>query len=395
MAPTRAMIRMAWTFSARDVRLHKFRSALTVLAISVGVASFVSLRLVSVGVHAKVREEVEQLISADLIVYGEGACDVPEFVCEFVKSMPYVEDVASVVIVQGWVESGWRKYMANIIGCDARSLRNFFNLSVTEGRAFSDEERGVALINEDVARSLGVGVGKSVVIKPQVVTGGQGSYVARVVGVVRATAKVGGLSIFNCCIVPLRDAQELVGAKGYVTYVLVKLSDRSCAKLVRREIRRVFPGALVTEQKEILMVIGRVVKTVTGMIVATTLIGVVVAFFAVANTVMMNVREHIRDIGILKALGATSRYVMALFVLEALLMSTVGGLAGLALGVVGSHALRRLLPRLGVSFAVPIVVDSGTLTVGFLLAVGVGALASLYPSWRASKISPVEALRHE
>jgi len=389
------MVKFAWLFSARDITLRKFRSLLTILAISIGVASFVSLRLVSIGVHIKVTEEVNQLINADLIVYGEGVCDVPQFVEQLLRAIPHVAKTTSIVMVRGWIESNRGKYFANIIGCDAKSLKEFFNVSLVAGRGFKEGESNVVIVHEDVANSIRATLGKNVIVKPYVMMKGGKGYTAEVIGISKASASIGGFSFFTYCIIPLKDAQELVGSEGYVTYIFIKVSDKEFIGSIKKDIKRLFPKALVTEQKEITKVINRIVNTITGLMVALTLIGVVVAFFAVANTIMMNVREHIRDIGILKAIGARKSYVLLMFLLEAFLLSVVGGLIGVILGILGSYALRELLPQIGVSFIVPIVLDPFTLATGFLLSIGVGILASLYPSWRASLISPIEALKYE
>ena len=392
---TRSMIRFAWLFSVRDITLRKFRSLLTILAISIGVASFVSLRLVSIGVHIKVTEEVNQLINADLIIYGEGICDVPQFVEQLLTTIPHIKKTTSIIMVRGWVETNRGKYFANIIGCDSKSLREFFNISLIEGRKFEDGETNVVIVHEDIARSLYITLGKNVVVKPHAMIKGGKGYTAEVIGISEASASIGGFSFFTYCIIPLKDAQKLMDSEGYITYIFVKVSDKEFMNSIKRDIKKLFPKALITEQKEITKVINRIVNTITGLMVALTLIGVVVAFFAVANTIMMNVREHVRDIGILKAVGARKSYVLSMFLLEAFLLSLVGGVIGTFLGIVGSYALRELLPQMGISFIVPIVLDIYTLITGFLLSVGVGLLASLYPSWRASLISPIEALKYE
>jgi len=392
---TKSMLKFAWLFSVRDITLRKFRSLLTILAISIGVASFVALRLVSIGVHIKVTEEVNQLINADLIIYGEGICDVPQFVEQLLATIPHIKKTTSIVMIRGWIESNRGKYFANIIGCDPKSLKDFFNVSLIEGRMFRDGENNVVIIHEDIARSIRATLGKNVIVKPHIMIKGSEGYTAEIIGVSEASASIGGFSFFTYCIIPLKDAQKLIGSEGYVTYIFVKVSNKKYTNSIKRDIKRLFPKALITEQKEITKIINRIVNTITGLMVALTLIGMVVAFFAVANTIMMNVREHVRDIGILKAIGSRKSYILFMFLLEAFLLSIVGGIIGILLGIAGSYALRELLPQMGISFIVPIVLDTYTLIIGFLLSVSVGLLASLYPSWRASLISPIEALKYE
>jgi len=145
-----------------------------------------------------------------------------------------------------------------------------------------------------------------------------------------------------------------------------------------------------------------------------TLISLVATGSMVLFTMLYTVRERTKEIGIMKALGFTNWSVMTQFVLEGIIISLIGGIAGAAIGSVGAPMLANLvLPQLrsnigmwsshgGHSSApwaseLPVVAspDIQLILLGLGVAVLLGALGSLYPAWRASRTRPVEALRHE
>ena len=108
----------------------------------------------------------------------------------------------------------------------------------------------------------------------------------------------------------------------------------------------------------------------------------------------MVVREHIREIGILKALGAARWHVLSIFLSEALMLSLIGGGLGVVGGLTGASLIIEVLASyLGIR--VPPVMDPNVMASGLLTAAVVGLLSGLYPSWRGASIRPVEALRYE
>ena len=126
-------------------------------------------------------------------------------------------------------------------------------------------------------------------------------------------------------------------------------------------------------------------------IVIITLIALTVGVLGVLNTMMMSVSERTREIGMLRALGWSRARVMKTILLEGMLLSILGGLVGLALGVAGTELL---LAKFAETYLIAKYVAS-TFVKGGIVAILVGVLAALYPAFRASNLRPVEALRYE
>lgn len=122
-----------------------------------------------------------------------------------------------------------------------------------------------------------------------------------------------------------------------------------------------------------------------------SLVSVAVGGLGVLNTLLMSVSERTREIGTLRAVGWSQRRVLRLILGEGMLISAIGGLLGLAIGVAGAEILIRFAPAgtLSTRYAVPLFLQA------FAVAVGLGFAGALFPAWRASRLSPIEALKYE
>ncbi len=384
-------LRIAWLFSIKDIKLHAFRSILTILAISIGIATFIALRIVGVGTSVAVKNVLNQLIAADLLVYGEGVCDVPLTVMDVIKQIPGVKSVTPIIIFKGHLN----QIPVTICGVTRKSCEEAFNIRIVEGRLFNDNERNVIVITDEMASSANIKCGQIVSLKPETLIGGVPEEY-KVIGVAKASFRISGLSIMGSIVlIPLSDAQRLLETEGYVSALFIRVKDKSLIQKVKTAIESMYPDALIMEQKEILQRIMSVLRIIHGMLLSITLIGIIVALFSTANTIMTNVREHVRDIGIMKSIGATRSQILTIFIFEALIYGMIGGIVGAILGYIGSHGMIILLHKLGFQFNIPIILDYETIAVGYLMSILVGLIAAIYPSYKAASVRPVEALRYE
>jgi putative ABC transport system permease protein len=144
------------------------------------------------------------------------------------------------------------------------------------------------------------------------------------------------------------------------------------------------------------------VQTIIGILqlvlVGIASIALVVASIGIMNTMLTSVMERTREIGIMKAIGATNRDIMSIFIIEGVLMSGVGGVIGIILGVFGSQALTLILGSfmsMGGSFNLVPIITIMSVVLAVAVSLIVGVLSSLYPAWKAARMSPIEAVRYE
>ena len=374
-------------FIVRDMRFKKFTTVLTILAIASGIAALIALRTVSIGARTAVMDIIEGLFAGELVVYGEGLADIPETVAEEVSGVPGVVKAIPVV----WTIGYTRGALAFIFGVRAEDLEYFVS-STIRGRGFYVNESDVCLVEESFAEENGIGVGDWVFVKPQVSTV---DYSYRVVGVVSIGIKLQGFFGRGAyVVVPLRSAQEMLEREGYVSMILVKVGSESDVEKVREAILARFPGAQVYRREEMLSGVTKILGVVDGLLFAVAAIGVTVAVFGTSNTVMSSVREHAREIAILRSIGAKASDVALVFTLEAAVFGALGGLLGAVLGLVGADAARGLVESAGL-FKVPLIVSPEIIVLGVVSAIVVSVASSIYPVMKAVRVKPIEVLKNE
>jgi len=124
------------------------------------------------------------------------------------------------------------------------------------------------------------------------------------------------------------------------------------------------------------------------------MIGILIAAFGIANTLMMNVLERIREIGSLRAVGMTRPQVMRMILAEALIIGILGGILGVVFGTYSSYFALQGMEE-GTGWEVTFVLPTSVLLTGMAIAIGVSQVAALYPAWRAASVNIVRAVRYE
>jgi putative ABC transport system permease protein len=150
---------------------------------------------------------------------------------------------------------------------------------------------------------------------------------------------------------------------------------------------------LVFTPKQLTEQIGTITNTLSLVLGGIAGIALIVAGIGIANTMLMSVMERTREIGIMKAIGASTRNVLEIFLMEAVLIGIIGGVVGDILGIVFSDIIGVVLRNYGLAFTT--VVTPELLILGLAFSVGLGVIFGLLPSRKASKMNPIEALRYE
>jgi len=186
-----------------------------------------------------------------------------------------------------------------------------------------------------------------------------------------------------------------------ISYIMVRVYDIEEAEVIAEEIKEVindnhglddFANAMTVGS--ILEQLGNVFDIIRGVLVGIAAIALIVASIGIMNTMLMAVMERTHEIGVMKAIGAKSSDVLSLFLMESSMVSLVGGVVGCVLGAVAAKVISLGAgTALGIEFGV--VVKPWVLVGGMAVAMIVGVLSGFYPARKASKMSPVEAVRYE
>lgn len=400
------MIRTSVLIAMRQLRRNVVRSLLTMLGIVIGVGAVIALVTLGKGVTAKVTGEIGKLGDNMLIVQpggtrrSSGAEAAANFegsdVDAIVREVPGAERVAPTVGRPALVIGGNRNWRTNVVGTtlDYLLVRSY---DVEHGRAWNDDDTSagpVCLLGSSVKRELfGAAPALDEVVRIETVT-------CRVVGVLAAKGGSGmGQDQDDVILLPLKVAQRRLMGSSHVGGVFVTVAKghstaRAKAQIesLLRERRRVPVGEdddfSVRDMAEIADTVRSAAGTLTALLGAIAAVSLLVGGIGIMNIMLVNVTERTREIGIRLAVGALARDVLTQFLVEAAVLSTMGGLLGIGVGFAGSWATAHLL-------AIPFVFAPQIMLLAFAFSGAIGVLFGYLPARKAARLNPIEALRHE
>lgn len=389
----------AWRVAFAALRANRMRSALTMLGVIIGVAAVVALVGIGTGAKQEVEQQVEGL-GSNLLLVVPGRLDVGAAPSLSRMTLDDVEAVSRVVgdrsrvavtVNSGeTVRAGNQSQFTSVLGV-LETTPQVFVRSLGHGTYLSrtdvDTARRVAVLGATVARQL---FGDRDPVGRQISVAGVRF---RVVGVFDQLGQSLGVDRDDEVHVPVTTAHRLFGTNR-IDGLAVKAPDREridalgtaiVAELTRRHPDTEFSAVT---QEQILGVLGDILGVLTGVLAAIAGISLLVGGVGVSNIMLVSVRERTREIGLRKAVGARPRDIGLQFLLEAVLLTALGGVAGIALGVGTALLVDRLSP-------VPAAITWWSLALAFGVSAVVGIVFGVVPAQRAGRLDPVVALRSE
>lgn len=381
------------------LRANRLRSGLTMLGVVIGVSAVVVLVAIGTGTRQEVERQVEGLGSNLLLVFpGEASFSAAPTVSrltladvDVVARMVGDRDRVAVQVASGeTVRAGTASEFTSVLGVletttqvFVRDLRRGSYLS----RSDVDTARRVAVLGSRVAREL---FGDREPIGSQVTIAGVRF---RVVGVFAPVGQGLGVDRDDQVHIPVTTAHRLLGTDRIDALAvrapdragIDQLGDRIVAALSERHPETEFSAVT---QEEIIGVLGEILGVLTWVLAAIAGISLLVGGVGVSNIMLVSVRERVREIGLRKAVGARPRDIGVQFLLEAVLLTTLGGVLGMGLGVAAALLAAELSP-------VPAAVTWWSLALAFGVSAAVGIAFGVIPAQRAARLDPVAALRAE
>ncbi len=401
------MIWNAFVLALQEIRRNVMRSFLTILGIVIGVAAVIIMVTIGGGATLQVTEQIASLGSNLLMVtpgqrMGMGqrsaasAFDLEdaEAIAREIDSVAAVAPSSSQSITAVFGNQNWT---TRTTGIDNHYFE-VANWSINSGRQFSENElragKAVCILGATVVKELFGSqdpLGNKIRLE---------KFSCQVLGILQAKGQsTMGSDQDDLILMPLRTYQRRIAGSQDIGLIQVSVHDGISTEQTVEEITRLLrkrrhisttedDDFSVRDLKEIAQMLTGTTQVLTALLGAVAAVSLLVGGIGIMNIMLVSVTERTREIGIRLAIGAREREVLMQFLVEAVVLSSLGGIIGILLAIAGSVGLARLLQ-------VPFVFNPGIVVIAFLFSAAVGILFGFFPARKAAQLNPIDALRHE
>jgi putative ABC transport system permease protein len=398
-----ATIRLA----LRALRRNKLRSTLTMLGIIIGVGSVIAAVSITTGATHQVEERVASLGQNLITVYSgnqtmggtrggwgssttltvDDSSAIKNEVADVVAVSPEVRDRAQVL-------ANGLNWNTQILG-ESPDYPQIRNWDIASGAMFTEADvrsiAKVAVLGKTVVDQLFQNedpVGQTLIVR---------NIPFKIVGVLEPKGfNVFGADQDDVVLIPYTSHMKRITKRTFVTAVMVQADDKDSINQVQDEITTLLRGRhksvdqdfTVRTQLELAETATQTAKIMSILLAAIASVSLVVGGIGIMNIMLVSVTERTREIGIRMAVGARARDILVQFLIEAVTLSAIGGLIGIAIGVAASHIVAS-------TTGWPTMTPLHWVGIASLSSALVGVISGFYPAWKASQLDPIEALRYE
>lgn len=397
-------------YALANMRARKMRSFLTIISVMIGIAAITTLVSFGYGISSYVEKISQQMGNDKLLIqprgFGFGAPPIDSNVrlndddVRIVEGVHGVDEATGIHITSGEVEFNNQKEYAYVMGADfkdhSKLFHEVFTLRLLEGEELRGREKAKAVLGYAYRVKEGI-FNNPVRLHSKVKVNSQDIKVAGFY------EEIGNPHDDINIYMNKEAVEELFGASNY-QFVLVRSSPgQNPAKLaddIREELRS-HRGQTRGNEDFFVQTFEQVIATFTSILTAITAVVILIAFISllvaavnIMNTMYAAILERTREIGVFKAIGARNSNILLIFIMEAGLLSLIGGMVGSAVGYSVASYAGRIISSAGYAVFTPVFpwqLMGGSLLFAFL----VGITAGFLPAYRASKLNPIDALRYE
>jgi putative ABC transport system permease protein len=401
------MLYNAFRLALHEIRRNAMRSLLTILGVVIGVAAVITMVTIGGGATVQVTEQIASLGTNLLIItpgqrmgMGQRAAAPPfemddvEAIGREIGAVAAIAPVSSRPVTAVFGNANWS---TTVMGTDNRYL-SVGNWAIEIGREFTDSELraggAVCILGATVRREL---FGNQDALGNKIRLG---KLSCQVIGSLQSKGQSTiGRDRDDAVLIPLRTFQRRLAGNQDVGLVQVSIQRGASTARAEQDIKELMrkrrhisasedDDFTVMDLKDITKMLTGTTQVLTGLLGAVAAVSLLVGGIGIMNIMLVSVTERTREIGIRLAVGALEREVLTQFLVEAIVLSSLGGAAGVVLALVASVFAAQAL-------SVPFVLNLGIVIVGFLFSVGVGVVFGYFPARKAARMDPIEALRHE
>ncbi len=390
----------------RAIRRNLMRSFLTVLGIVIGVAAVITMVTLGNGATRSVSEQISSMGSNLLMVMpgqrfgpgSEGAAKFKSADVEAIRNQIGGARLVSSVVTKSAVAVYQADNWSTVVTGSNGDYFEAGNWELADGRIFNEAEqrsgKAVCVLGETVREKLFGGqspVGADIRIK---------QFSCQVIGLLKSKGQSAmGTDQDDVVIMPLRTVQRRLAGSHDINRIMVSVRDRASIDTVKeqltlllRERRNISESEdddfKVMDTRQLAETLTSTTKVLTMLLGAVAAVSLLVGGIGIMNIMLVSVTERTREIGTRLAIGALEREVLLQFLIEAVVLSSLGGLTGIALATAASLFLARLM-------GIPYLFDPSINLLAFLFSAAIGVIFGFFPARRAAGLNPIDALRHE
>lgn len=396
---------------------HKSRSMLTILGIVIGITAIILVMSLGKGAQNLILNQIQGLGTKTIVVIPgrepKGPSDVSQTLSDSLKekdlealkkksNIPTLKKIMPIVFGGATAAFGDETYRTNIFGA-SEFIFETFEIYPEKGNLFTEDDiRGranVVVIGSKIKDELFGAVdalGQKIKIK---------GINFRIIGILPKKGQVSFFNFDEAAVVPYTTAQQYIfGIKFFHRFIVEAESEDlipetvNDIKITLRNSHNITDPSkddfFVETQADVAARLSTITSVLTLFLTSVAAISLVVGGIGIMNIMLVSVTERTREIGLRKALGATDGNILTQFLLEAILLTGMGGAVGIALGALFSFAASVFLTRmyaLDWPFSLPL----SAVIIGVAVATAIGLVFGIYPALQASRKSPMEALRYE
>jgi putative ABC transport system permease protein len=391
----------------REIKRNVLRSFLTILGIVIGVSAVITMVTLGGGATVQVTQQIASMGSNLLMIspgrrFGPGMGSTPSMfkmddVDAVARDISSVKAVAPVSSQSTVVVFGNENWQTTVTGSTNEYI-TIGNRSIVEGRLFNSAElrngSAVCIIGETVREKLFGSqdcLGETIRFK---------KLSCVVIGLLAPKGQnTMGMDQDDIVVIPLRTFQRRISGNEDVSLIQVSIKDGIPTEKAQRDLeilmreRRHITGTeeddfTVMDMKEISSMLTSTTHILTALLSTVAAVSLLVGGIGIMNIMLVSVTERTREIGTRLAIGALESEVMMQFLVEAVVLSSFGGIIGIILALSSSYMLAGLL-------RVPFVINWSIVILAFLFSAAVGVIFGYFPALKAARLDPIEALRHE
>ncbi|NJD78644.1 MAG: ABC transporter permease [Candidatus Methanoperedens sp.] len=375
----------------RSLTQRKMRTGLTIFGIALGIFAVVVMGGMSEHLNMTYDKSIE-LLSSNIMVQPDGSSILDESKIRQIKRVPGVKDAYGVLYTaldpekSGGAFGGPGDFVNGI-----HPEKQIKDLKLTSGRYLVPGDEYKAVIGSSIARKFNLRVGDELEIKSKRMKGSSSISHTRNVTVV-GIQEYSGTMFDTSVSMPLEAAQKFYKMENTVSIIYAEPASGADSSLLAKRIDLNVEKVKSQSPEQLRKDIEAQLVFISLITISAAVLAAIIGGLSVMNTMLMSVSERTKEFGLLKALGAERKNILFMTMGEAALIGVIGGITGIAAGGVLADILNKSFESQGSAL---FAITPRLMAIGLLFAVSLGVICGTYPAYRATKMSPMEALRYE